>query len=44
MAHGAIKEKGVLPPEKLGMDEKLFEKFIAEMKKRGISITEKETA
>lgn len=39
----AIEEKGVIPPEKLGMNERLFERFIGEMKKREIIVKEEET-
>jgi saccharopine dehydrogenase-like NADP-dependent oxidoreductase len=35
-----IAEKGVIPPEKLGMNERLFEKLISEMKKKRIAIKE----
>ncbi len=44
LAQKAIEEKGVIPPEKLGMNERLFERFIGEMKKRGIVVKEEETA
>jgi len=40
MAQNAIKEKGVIPPEKLGMNEKLYDKFMSMMKKRGITVEE----
>jgi len=40
----AIKDKGVVPPERLGMDEELFEKFLVELEKRGIRITEEEVS
>jgi len=36
----AIKDKGVIPPEKLGMDEKLYHKFMDLMKKRRIVVRE----
>ncbi len=35
-----IKEKGVIPPEKLGSNNLLYEKFWNEMKKRGIKVEE----
>ncbi len=38
----AVKEKGVIPPEKIGMDDKLFQLFLDELKKRGIRIVEEE--
>lgn len=37
----ALKEKGVIPPENIGMDEKLFRLFSEGLKSRGISINEK---
>ncbi len=40
IASKAIKEKGVIPPEKLGMNKKLYEKFLHEMIKRGVKIEE----
>jgi len=40
LAKKAIKEKGVIPPEKLGMNEKLYKKFMSMMKKRGITVKE----
>jgi saccharopine dehydrogenase-like NADP-dependent oxidoreductase len=44
MLKGLIKQKGIVPPEKLGMDEKIFKEFISELKKRGVRVTEtKET-
>jgi len=44
LAKGDVEEKGVVPPEKLGMNEGFFEKFLNEMKKRGIKVEEvKET-
>lgn len=44
LAQKAIEEKGVIPPERLGMNERLFKRFIDEMKKRGIVVKEEETA
>lgn len=35
-----IKEKGVVPPEKLGMDEQLFRMFLNKLEKRGVKIVE----
>ncbi|HYB68719.1 MAG TPA: saccharopine dehydrogenase family protein [Candidatus Acidoferrales bacterium] len=38
---GAIKEKGVVPPERLGMEDRVFRMFWESLKKRGIRISEK---
>jgi len=35
-----IREKGVVPPEKIGMSEEFFSTFLKELRKRGIKITE----
>jgi len=35
-----VEEKGVIPPEKLGMNERIYEKFMSAMKKHGIKIKE----
>lgn len=35
----AVKMKGVVPPEKIGADNELFESFSKELKKRGIKIS-----
>jgi len=40
LAQRMIEEKGVVPPEKIGMNEKLYVKFVNEMLKRGIKIQE----
>lgn len=40
MLKNKIKEKGVVPPEKLGADELLFKLFLGELEKRGIRINE----
>jgi saccharopine dehydrogenase-like NADP-dependent oxidoreductase len=40
LAKKAIKEKGVFPPEKIGMNEKLYKKFMDEVKKRKIVVKE----
>jgi len=42
MLKKVIKEKGVVPPERLGMSEEFFGTFLNELEKRGIKITEKE--
>jgi saccharopine dehydrogenase-like NADP-dependent oxidoreductase len=36
----AVKEKGVVPPERIGMNRLLFQRFLEELEKRGIKITE----
>lgn len=36
----AIRDKGVVPPERIGMDDELFKLVLDELKKRGISIHE----
>jgi len=36
----AIAERGVVPPEKIGMNEEVFQMFWGELRKRGITITE----
>ena len=38
VARKAIEEKGVIPPERLGMREALFDEIIAQLKRRGIEI------
>ena len=40
LAGGIIKDKGVIPPERLGMDEGLFEDIISDLKIRGVTVTE----
>jgi saccharopine dehydrogenase-like NADP-dependent oxidoreductase len=39
-----LKEKGVVPPEKIGMDNKLFKLFSQGLKNHGINIKEEKTA
>lgn len=39
----ALKEKGVVPPEKIGMDNKLFRLFSEGLKSHGININEEKT-
>lgn len=42
LADRAIEEKGIVPPERLGMDDGLFKKFLGKMKKKRIFVkTEK---
>jgi len=36
LAMGDIKEKGVVPPEKLGMDEAFFKGLLSELRDRGV--------
>ena len=38
----AVKKKGVVPPERLGMSEDFFSMFLSELEKRGIKVTEEE--
>jgi saccharopine dehydrogenase-like NADP-dependent oxidoreductase len=40
LAQKIVKEKGVIPPEKLGMDNRLYDKFMSLMKKRGVNVKE----
>jgi lysine 6-dehydrogenase len=40
----AIKEKGIVPPERLVMNEQFFSAFLDELDRRGIRITEEKTA
>lgn len=40
LAKKAIEEKGVIPPEKLGMEEKLYNGTIGMMKERGVIVKE----
>jgi lysine 6-dehydrogenase len=40
----AVKEKGVVPPEKIGMHDELSRMFTNELEKRGVKITEEKTA
>ncbi len=40
IAKGDVEGKGVLPLEKLGVDEKIFNKVLAEVKKRQIKVVE----
>lgn len=42
VAKKAVREKGVVPPEKLGMIETFYGKFMKEIQRRGILIEEKE--
>jgi len=40
VAEQSVEENGVVPPEKLGMNEKFYMKFISAVKKRGITVKE----
>jgi len=42
MLKKAVKEKGVIPPERLGMSEEFFSKFLNGLEKQRIKITEEE--
>ena len=44
MLKGIIKEKGVVPPEKIGMNDELFKTFLNMLEKHGIRINEEEIA
>jgi lysine 6-dehydrogenase len=37
----AVKGKGVIPPEKIGMDNVLFHSFLDELEKREIRVSER---
>ncbi len=41
IAYGEIREKGVIPPEMLGMNEETYEKVIRELRSKGLKIKEK---
>jgi lysine 6-dehydrogenase len=43
LAEGKIGEKGVLPPEKLGMDQGFTQNLLSELRKRSIVVEESET-
>lgn len=38
---GKVREKGVIPPERLGMNEEIYKHIIDEIKRRGIKIRER---
>ena len=40
LARGEIEERGIVPPEKLGMDEAVFPKIIRDLENDGVIITE----
>jgi len=44
MLRGIIKEKGVVPPEKIGMNDEICKMFLEGLKKHGVRITEQEIA
>ncbi len=43
IAEGEINEEGVIPPEKLGMNEKIYDKIMKELRERNVRIKEKMT-
>jgi len=43
LAEGKIGEKGVVPPEKLGMDQGFTQNLLSELRKRNIVVEESET-
>lgn len=43
LAQGAVKEKGVVPPERLGMDDTLFRSLLSELREKGVHIKETST-
>ncbi len=40
LAEGVIEEKGVIPPERLGMNEAVAERLLSELKNRGVIVKE----
>ena len=43
LAQGAVKEKGIVPPERLGMDEALFGSLLSELREKGVQVEEAST-
>jgi len=43
MLKGIVKEKGVVPPERIGMNDKVFRLFLGELERRGIKTAEEKT-
>jgi len=41
LAKGEVEERGVVPPERLGMDEGLFEDILSELRGRGVQVETK---
>jgi len=39
--NGTMRKRGVVPPEKIGMDDEFFSRFMSELRRRGINIVEK---
>jgi len=39
LANGFIRDKGIIPPEKLGMDEAFFNSVISELNARGVKVS-----
>ncbi|MEM1883932.1 MAG: saccharopine dehydrogenase C-terminal domain-containing protein [Candidatus Bathyarchaeia archaeon] len=44
LARGEIREKGIIPPENLGMSEEIFNKIISWLRNKGIKIWGEEQA
>jgi len=40
LAEGAIEEKGVIPPERLGMNEVVTVRLLSELRNRGVMVEE----
>ncbi len=40
LAKDEIEEKGVIPPERLGMNEAVAERLLSELKNRGVTVKE----
>lgn len=43
LAQGAIREKGIVPPERLGMDEAFFRRLLTELRNKGVHVEEVST-
>jgi saccharopine dehydrogenase-like NADP-dependent oxidoreductase len=39
--NGTMRKRGVVPPEKIGMDDEFFSRFMNELRRRGINLVEK---
>jgi len=39
-----VKQKGIVPPERIGANDELFKRFLNELNKRGVRISEEKTA
>ena len=40
LARSIIKERGIVPPERLGMDEGLFKEILSALRDRGVRVEE----